>query len=90
MSAYCSLAAAYDGLTTDIDYAAILDFLEAILHQADRHPETVLDLACGTGSMSIELSKRGFDVTGVDLSDEMLSEAQNKIYECGEKVLFLC
>ncbi len=78
MSAYCSLAAAYDGLTTDIDYAAILDFLEAILHQADRHPETMLDLACGTGSMSLLLAERGYRVLGADISEEMLTEAAGK------------
>ena len=42
MSAYTSLAAAYDGLTTDVDYAAILDFLEAILHQAGKQPAFLL------------------------------------------------
>lgn len=78
MSAYGSLAAAYDGLTTDIDYPAILDFLEAILHQADRYPATVLDLACGTGSMSLLLAERGYRVLGADISEEMLTEAAGK------------
>ena len=45
MSAYFDLAAAYDGLTTDVDYAAICDFLEAILHREGKRPESVLDLA---------------------------------------------
>ena len=78
MSAYGSLAAAYDGLTMDIDYPAILDFLEAILHQADRYPATVLDLACGTGSMSLLLAERGYRVLGADISEEMLTEAAGK------------
>lgn len=78
MSAYIDLAAAYDGLTTDVDYAAICDFLEAILHREGKRPETVLDLACGTGSMSLLLAQRGYRVLGADISEQMLTEAARK------------
>ena len=61
MTAYGSLASAYDGLTTDIPYDTILDFLEAILHKSGKQPETVLDLACGTGSMSLLGYRRTHD-----------------------------
>ena len=91
MSAYTSLAAAYDGLTTDVDYAAILDFLEAILHQAGKQPETVLDLACGTGSMSLLLAERGCRVLGADISEEMLTEAAAKAAKLTENPpYFIC
>lgn len=91
MSAYGSLAAAYDGLTTDIDYAAVLDFLEAILHQAGKRPETVLDLACGTGSMSLLLAERGYRVLGADISEEMLTEAAAKAAKLTENPpYFIC
>lgn len=78
MTAYESLSAAYDSLTTDIDYSGILDFLEAVLQNADRHPQRVLDLACGTGSMSLLLAQRGYQVLAADLSEEMLTVAAQK------------
>lgn len=78
MTPYETLAAAYDGLTADIDYAAIVDFLEAVLRDRGVEPKTVLDLACGTGSVSLLLAKRGYQVTGADISEEMLTVAARK------------
>lgn len=78
MTAYESLAAAYDGLTADIPYETILDFLETILRKAGKQPETALDLACGTGSLSLLLAKRGYRVIASDLSEEMLTVAAQK------------
>ena len=75
MSAYTTLAGAYDGLTIDVPYEAILDFLEAILRRSGKTPAMVLDLACGTGSMSLLLAQRGYQVIGVEISLEMLSVA---------------
>ncbi len=78
-SAYSSLAAVYDRLNADIDYKAWADYIEAQLEKYyGRKPGSVLDLACGTGSMTIELASRGYDMTGVDLSEEMLSIARAK------------
>lgn len=88
MSAYTSLAAAYDALTNDIDYAAILDFLETILQQAGKAPREVLDLACGTGSMSLLLAGRGYRVLGADISEEMLTEAAAKAAQMPENPPF--
>lgn len=87
---YSYFASAYDLLTENVEYSRRADYICSLLSENGINGGLLLDLACGTGSMSIELSKRGFDVTGVDLSGEMLSEAQNKMYECGEKILFLC
>ena len=78
MSAYTTLACAYDGLTTDVPYEAILDFLEAILRRSGKKPATVLDLACGTGSMSLLLAQRGYEVIATDGSEEMLTQAVGK------------
>ncbi|MBQ3356849.1 MAG: class I SAM-dependent methyltransferase [Oscillospiraceae bacterium] len=90
MSAYASLAAAYDGLTTDVPYETILDFLEAILRESGKQPETVLDLACGTGSMSLLLAKRGYRVIASDLSEDMLTVAAHKAESLPQPPFFIC
>lgn len=68
---YETLAGAYDGLTTDVDYAAVLQFFETVLQRAGHSPKTVLDLACGTGSMSVLLAERAIASIGADISEEM-------------------
>ena len=78
MGAYEALAASYDRLTNDVDYEAIVDFYEQILKREGLKPRTAVDLACGTGSVSAILAGRGLSVTGVDMSEEMLTAAQQK------------
>ena len=79
MGAYEALAASYDRLTNDVDYRATVDFYRDILEQEGLHPRTAVDLACGTGTVSLLLARQGLDVTGVDLSEEMLTMAQQKV-----------
>jgi 2-polyprenyl-3-methyl-5-hydroxy-6-metoxy-1,4-benzoquinol methylase len=50
--------------------------------------KTILDIGCGTGRHAIELAKRGYAVTGVDLSDAQLNNAKQKASEAGVKVNF--
>lgn len=90
MSAYESLAGAYDGLVRDISYEKILEFIEAVLHNAGKMPKTALDLACGTGSMSVLLAERGLRVLGADISEEMLTVAQQKTAELDNPPYFIC
>jgi len=91
VSAYESLACSYDALTHDIPYENMLHYMEALLQRHDVHPETVLDLACGTGSMSVLLAKRGYQVLGVDISEDMLSMAFDKASELEEnRPYFVC
>ena len=78
MIAYESLASAYDGLTTDVDYRAVLSFFQTILRNNGKNPERVLDLACGTGSMSVLLAEAGYRVLAADISEEMLTVAAQK------------
>ncbi|MBE6927674.1 MAG: class I SAM-dependent methyltransferase [Ruminococcaceae bacterium] len=89
MNAYETLSAAYDGLTRDIDYKRILDFLEAILRRHDKHPTSVLDLGCGTGSMSVLMANAGYQVIGADLSEEMLTIASQKAAHCENRPFFI-
>ena len=72
---YGPLAGCYDELTYDVDYPRWADYIEK--HFARRHipGRTVLDLACGTGSLTRELALRGYEMIGVDQSPEMLAQA---------------
>lgn len=91
MSAYEALAASYDGLTGDVDYAAIAAFYQELLARAGLRPKTVLDLACGTGSLTVELARLGYAVTGADLSEQMLTVAFDKAAELPEpRPFFVC
>ena len=91
MPAYDSIASVYDNINSEIDYSAWADFIEECFKTyLKEKPELVLDLACGTGSMTLELARRGFETIGVDGSPAMLAEAQQKAMEAGENILFLC
>lgn len=90
---YDLLASFYDIVNSDIDYKAWADFIERIFERnLDNKPSLLLDLACGTGRMTLELASRGYDMTGVDISPEMLDAAREA--EEGMKnptsVLWLC
>ena len=74
MSAYEALAGSYDSLTLDIPYEDMLAYMEAMLHSHGVRPETVLDLACGTGSLSVLLAKRGYRVLASDLSAKVTGQ----------------
>lgn len=78
MSAYESLAVSYDRLTNDVPYQMILDFAQSLLQERGVQPRSVLDLACGTGSLSVLLAQSGYRVIGVDMSEEMLTVAYDK------------
>ena len=69
----------YDLLYADKDYEAECDSLEQVFHQYGNDPiRTILDLGCGTGNHVFPLSQRGYQVTGVDFSVEMLTQAERK------------
>ena len=91
MSAYEALADSYDSLTYDIPYEQMLTYMEALLQRHGVRPENVLDLACGTGSMSVLLAKRGYRVIAADLSEDMLAVASEKASVLEENFpMFIC
>lgn len=79
MSGYCDFSAFYDALMTDVDYAARADYLLDLFEQHGTKPRSVLDIACGSGSLCAEFQKRGIDTIGVDGSDSMLMRAREKL-----------
>ena len=90
MGAYENLAASYDRLTNDVDYEGTVAFYEEILAREGLKPRTAVDLACGTGSVAILLAKKGLKVTGVDLSEEMLTVASQKAQTLESPPMFVC
>ena len=90
MDAYKNLAISYDRLTNDVDYAAVVDFYHEILAFEGVTPRTVADLACGTGSVSLLLANRGYQVTGVDMSEDMLTVAADKAQTLENRPTFVC
>ena len=90
MDAYKNLAASYDRLTNDVDYEATVEFYMEILRREGLTPRTVVDLACGTGSVTEILARKGYRVTGVDMSEEMLTEAAMKTMDMEQPPMYSC
>lgn len=80
----------YDLLTENVEYSRRADYICSLLSENGINGGLLLDLACGTGSMSVLLAEKGYSVIGTDLSEDMLSIAQNKKYDCKGDVMFLC
>ena len=88
---YDMLAPFYDSVNRDVDYFTWADFLEEIMRrESASKPELVLDLGCGTGKMTLELASRGYDMTGIDYSAEMLDIARSEAEQRDMDVLWLC
>ena len=82
--AYENLAGCYDQFTRDVDYVRWADYLERHFARSALPIHTVLDLACGTGSLTLELARRGYEMIGVDQSEEMLAQAAEKCRQASE------
>ena len=91
MSSYGFLAGCYDQLTYDVNYAAWADYIEKHFSKSVLPIRTVLDLACGTGSLTRQLALRGYELIGADQSPEMLAQAAEKDWDqVPIRPLFLC
>ncbi len=90
-SAYTGFADLYDSLMLDVDYDAWATYLLSLMNRylPACGPLSVADVACGTGAISIRLAKRGYRVTGVDLSEDMLRNAQEKARRAGLSLPFI-
>ena len=90
MSAYGALAQVYDRLTGDVCYEQRADFIEKFFKKSRIDVHTVLDLACGTGTMTNICTERGYELIAVDSSADMLAEAREKAADLtGEPPVFL-
>ena len=90
MSAYGALAEVYDRLTGDVCYERRADYIEKLFQKSRLDVHTILDLACGTGTMTSILTERGYEMIAVDSSADMLAEAMEKAADLtGEPPVFL-
>ena len=90
MSAYGPLAAWYDTLTGDVPYTRFADFYEAEFARDGGEFRLLLDLRSGTGTLTAEMARRGYEMIGVDASPDMLMQAREKCAELPVPPLLLC
>ncbi len=85
---YGDFAVLYEKLQ-DIDYEAYADYIEKVFKKENIKPQLVLDLACGTGTLTSIMARRGYDMIGIDMSFEMLDIAREKAYGENLDILYL-
>ena len=104
MEAYTDFAGVYDTFMDDTPYQEWADFLAQLIEKygiskpvrdkeqgiLDSERNLVLDLGCGTGTLTELLYQKGYDMIGVDLSQEMLNIALEKKEKSGSEILYLC
>ena len=89
MEAYTSFASVYDTFMDNIPYEEWAEYLSGLLAEYEVTDGIVLDLGCGTGTLTELMAARGFDMIGVDYSEEMLEIAMEKRAESGRDILYL-
>ena len=90
MNAYNALSGSYDRLTQDVPYSSFADYYCSVFHQDPEPVRVLLDLCCGTASLTREMTLRGFELVSVDRSVEMLSVARSKCEDLPVPPLFIC
>lgn len=89
MNSYSKLASCYDLFMDETPYEEWMNYIISRFEKYDVPKELILDLGCGTGTLTELLAARGYDMIGVDASEEMLEIAQEKKYESGNDILYL-
>lgn len=86
---YTKLARIYDAVMEDVDYDLWADYIDALMLKHHPGPQTVLELACGTGSLSLSLDElECYDIMGTDKSPQMIAQARRKNEEMRCNVKF--
>jgi SAM-dependent methyltransferase len=84
MSVFGAYSRYYNLLYKDKDYAGEAEYISALIRRHHPHARSLLDLGCGTGKHALLLAEKGYQVTGVDLSAEMLAAANARLSEATE------
>ena len=85
---FVDVAPLYDLLMTGVPYEDWVAYLRQLLATREAHPRQVLDLACGTGNVTLLLAQEGYDVTGVDIAPNMIAVAKRKAEALGLSLPF--
>lgn len=89
MDAYTGFASVYDMFMDNIPYEEWCGYLTSLLREYGAGEGILLDLGCGTGSLTGLLAKQGYDMIGVDFSEDMLQIAMEKRVQSGLPILYL-
>ena len=92
MSAYGPLAPVYDKFTIDIRYEDFANFYEKVFKARNKTVKSLLDVGCGTGTLTALMAQRGYEMVAADSSSDMLCIAQEKFSALNNVIppLFLC
>lgn len=91
MDAYTGFAYVYDEYMDNIPYEEWGQYMIALLKENGVHADaSVLELGCGTGTVTRMLAKEGYECVGLDMSEDMLSIASEKTFEEGTQVIYTC
>lgn len=88
--AYSTFATVYDQFMDNVPYKEWTDYVTGILRDYGIEDGLVLDLGCGSGTVTELLADKGYDMIGVDVSEDMLSIANEKRIRSGHDILYLC
>lgn len=89
MNQYKDFAFVYDELMNEVDYNNWVDYIEQIIKHKEANVQNILELACGTGNLTIPLTKKNYDIAAIDISEEMLSVAREKAEKEGVELVLL-
>ncbi len=89
MSIYNSFADVYDIFMDNIPYDEWVMFIEKIWEKYELKPELVCEIGCGTGNITQRLANKGYDMLGIDLSEDMLMVARDKNYDNETNIMYL-
>ncbi len=86
---YTRFAAAYDKIMENVDYIRWTNYMVDLFAHYDSYPRKVLDLACGTGAITVPLAQRGYEMWGIDRAAEMLEIAKKKAEKCNVDITLI-
>lgn len=89
MEAYTGFAEVYDQFMNNVPYEEWSEYLTGLFREYGIRDGLMLELGCGTGTMTELMAAKGYDMIGVDASEDMLAEAQEKRMESGLDILYL-
>lgn len=86
---YVDFAYVYDRLMEEVDYHQWVTYIETIFQREGLAPQNILELACGTGNITIPMAEKGYSIVGVDISEDMLMVAKEKAIAKGLELLLI-